>query len=139
MMFCDIFHLHRTERSKPHMQSDIGKPYPFFFDLFQQFLCKMQPCCRRRRRPFVFGVYGLIPVLILQLMSDVRRQRHLSQLVQHFLKNPVKLELHETVSFVHNVRNLTDKFPLSKRNSRPRLRLPSRFYKCFPRIVLFSF
>ena len=39
-------------------------------------------------------------------MSDIWRQRHLSQLVQNLLKNAFIMELDQTVAFVHHVDDL---------------------------------
>ena len=47
----------------------------------------------------VLRVDCLVAVPVLQLMGDVRRQRHLAQLVQDLLKDSFEAELHKAVSF----------------------------------------
>lgn len=54
----------------------------------------------------VLGIYRLITVLILELMRDIRRQRHLSELIEDFLKNALILKPDQAVALVHNLLHL---------------------------------
>ena len=67
----------------------------------------MKPCRRCSRRSLIFRIYSLITVFILQFVSDIRRQRHLSQLIQNFLKDTFIMELDQTVSFVYYIDDLS--------------------------------
>ena len=78
MMLQHVFFLHRTESSQSHMQGHISDLNTLVRDLLQQFPGKMESRRRRCRRAFIFCINGLITVFILQFMSDIRRQGHLT-------------------------------------------------------------
>ena len=40
-------------------------------------------------------------------MSDIWRQRHLSQLIQNLFENTLIMELDQTIPLVHHVNNLS--------------------------------
>ena len=54
----------------------------FCLDLLQQLFCEMKAGCRSSCRTIVFCIYSLVTGLVLKLMCDIRRKRHLAQLVQ---------------------------------------------------------
>ena len=138
-MIRHVFYLYRTECAQSHMQGDVGKPYPFFFDLFQKFFSKMQAGCRCCRGSLVLGVDRLVPVFILKLMCDVWRERHLSELVQHLFKDSLKLKTNQPVSFIYNVSDFAYKPSAAERDPGSGFRFSPRLYKSFPDIVLSSF
>ena len=78
MMLQHIFFLHRAESPQSHMQGHISDLNALVRDLLQKFPGKMETRCRRCRRALIFCINGLITVLILQFMSDIRRQGHLA-------------------------------------------------------------
>ena len=86
----------------------------------------------------MLGIHRLIPVLILQLVSDIRRQRHLPQLVQNFLENAFVGKLNQPVSLLHHIHDRPLQKTVTKGNHRPRLRLLPRFHQRFPDIMLLS-
>ena len=65
-------------------------------------------------------------------MGYIRRKRHLSQPVQDFLENPVKIKAHEAVSVLHNLQNLRLKKAVSKLGPRTGAELFAGSYQCFP-------
>ena len=71
-MLQNVIYLNRAEGSKSYMQCNSGNIHAFFFNLLQQFRRKMQSRCRCSRRSGMLGIYGLVTILILQLMRDVR-------------------------------------------------------------------
>ena len=99
----------------------------------------MQPRCRRCRRTGMLCVYGLIAVFILQLVRDIRRKWHLSQLIQDFFKNPLIFESDQTVSFFYHPDHFRFQKPVSKNQTCSRFHLSSRLHQCFPDIILFPF
>ena len=85
------------------------------------------------------SIYCIVSVFIFQLMSDIRRKRHLAQLVQNFFKNSVILKPDQPVSFIHHINNLSFQESVAKTDPCPRFRLSSRLNKSFPHIILFPF
>ena len=101
----DVFRFYRAERSEPYMQShevrlDAFCPYPV-----QQFLRKMQARGGSGSGAGVSGIYGLIPLRILQLFVDIRRQRHGAEAVQYLQEDPVVIKPDEPVSVLDFVNN----------------------------------
>ena len=81
----------------------MGDRHSHLFDLLQQFFRKMKTGGRSGCGTLTFGIDRLIPILILQLVRDVGRQRHLPQFIQDLLKNPFIGELDQPVSLFHDV------------------------------------
>ena len=108
MMLQNVFCLYRTERSKSDMQRDTGNFNTLLLYPFQQFFCKMKTRCRCRCRTFMLCINGLVTVLILQTVCDIRWKRHLTQFIEYFFKNTVISELYHTIAFFYNIHNLSD-------------------------------
>ena len=106
MMFLHIIHFYRTERSKAYMQSYMGNIHAHFFYLLKKFRCEMQSCCRCGGRSFIFCIYSLITVFVFQLVGNIRRQRHFSQLIQDFLKDSLIMELDQAISLIYDIDDL---------------------------------
>ena len=81
MVVLNILHLNRAECTQTHMEGHVGNLHSHALDLSQKLLCKMQTRRRRCRGAFMSGIHGLVAVLILQLVRNIRRQGHLAQLV----------------------------------------------------------
>ena len=82
---------------------------------------------------------GLIPVLVLELMGNVRRQGHLAQLIQNFLKNTVVGEFDQTVALIHYVQHFSHEKTVAEGNLRARLCLFARFHQRLPHISFSAF
>ena len=108
MMFLHIIYLYRPKGSKPHMKRHMGDVYSHILDLLQQFFRKVKSRSRSRSASFVFCIDGLVALFILQFMGNIRRQRHLTQLIQYFFKNPLIGKLNETVSLFYNIQHFSD-------------------------------
>ena len=132
MVIVYIAHLHRSECAESDMKCHLGKSDSFFLYSLKQFLRKMQSCRRSRRRTLILCVYGLIPVLILKSMCNIRRQRHSSKLVKYLLKDTVKLKLYDSVSLFHDIAYSSYKQTVTEFNHRTDLALFPRLYKAFP-------
>ena len=98
----------------------------------------MQSRCRRRCGTVIFCIHRLVAVFVLQLVCDVRRQRHLSELIQNLLKNPFVMELDQAVALLHNVNDLAGQKSLAEIDSGSDLAFFSRFDQGLPDIVFFS-
>ena len=139
MVVCHIFYLDRAEGSKSDMQSHMCNVNAFLSDLFQQFRCKMQPGCRCCGRSIVLCVHCLITVFVLELVMDVRRQRHLSQFVKDLFKNTLVFKTDQTVSFVNHIDHLTDQQPFAKTDPCTDTAFLTWFYQRLPDIIFSSF
>ena len=98
----------------------------------------MQSRRRCRRGTVILCIHRLVAVFVLQLVCDVRRQRHLSELIQNLLKNPFVMELDQAVALLHNVNDLAGQKSLAKIDSGSDLAFFSRFDQGLPDIVFFS-
>ena len=87
------------------------------------------------RQSFVFGIYGLITVLVFQFMGDIRRQRHLAQLIQDLLKDSLIVELDQSVSFVYYINDLTLQDSVSESDLCSRTSLFTRLDQTLPDII----
>ena len=92
-MLLHIIYLNRTERAKAYVKRYMGNIYPLGFHLLQKLFGEMQSCCRGCCGTLVLCINGLVTVLVLQLVGDVRRKRHLSKLIQNLLKDSFIMEL----------------------------------------------
>lgn len=98
----------------------------------------MQSRRRCRRGTVILCIHRLVTVFVLQLVCDVRRQRHLSELIQNLLKNPFVMELDQAVALLHNVNDLAGQKSLAEIDSGSDLAFFSRFDQGLPDIVFFS-
>ena len=78
----------------------------------------------------------LITVLILQLVCNVWRQRHLAKLIQDLLKDAFIFKPDHTVAIIHNLKHLSFQKSLSKTDDSAGSCLLSRSYQSFPDIPL---
>ena len=69
-------------------------------------------------------------------MRDVRRKRHLTELIQDFFKNAFIGEFDQAVSFFHHAHNFTDEKAFSKIDPGTDAAFFAGFYQSFPDIVL---
>ena len=138
MVFCHILHLYRPEGAQSHMEGNVCHSHSLFLQFPEQLFGKMQSRRRRRRRAVISGIYGLVTVLILQLMGNIRRQGHLPKTVQYFLKNPFIRKADLTVAILLDADNLSPQFPLPEDHLCSGPRLFPWLYKGFPYIILMA-
>ena len=136
VMLRHIIHLDRAEGSKSYMKRDIGQIDSLVLNLFQKLLGKMKPCRRRCRASVKLRIHCLVHVRIFQLVCDVRRQRHLTEPVQHLLKNSIIIKLHQTISIVQNIHDFCGQRAVAKGHSRSRAKLLAGTHQCLPDIIL---
>ena len=139
MVIQNVVCLYRTEGSKPDMKCYMCDLHSFCLDFFQKLRCKMKSCRRSSRRSGMFCIHGLVTVLVLQLMGNIRRKRHLSKLVQNLFKDSFVFEMDQTVSFLYDLQNFPFQKTVPEADSCSGFHLLSWFYKCFPDIIFFSF
>jgi len=92
-------------------------------------------CCRR---PLILGINRLITVLVLELMGDIRWQRHLSQLIKNLLKDSLIFKADQTIALVHNLLYLGMQKSPAKGKTHSRSCLFARLNQCLPDIICLS-
>ena len=135
-MFLQVFHLYRAEGSQPHMKGYIGGIYAFSLQLLQEIPGKMESCRWGSGGSFIFGIYRLVTVFILKLMSNIGRKGHFPQLIQHFFPNSLVLKADQAVSFLHHIQNLRMKQTFTKYQLCARSCFLTRFNQGFPDIIV---
>ena len=92
----------------------------------------METCRRSRGRTVILCVHGLVAVPVLQRMSDIGRQRHLSQTVQYLLKYAVILEADVPVPVVDDLCNFPGEKPVPEGQAGPRPAFFAGLYQSLP-------
>ena len=80
-------------------------------------------------------IHGLITLLVLQFMGNIRRKGHLPQLIQDFFKYTLIRKLDKTISLFHYIKNLSYEKPVPKADLCAGFCLFPRFYQSLPDIV----
>lgn len=103
----DFVLLDRTEGSQTDMEGHSGDVDPLGFDFFQQLVGKVQSCRRSCRRAQLVRIHRLITLVVLQLLGDVRRQRHIANLLQHRIDAlPFIGKTNQAVAALHRFQHL---------------------------------
>lgn len=105
MMLQYVLFLNRSECSQSYMQCHICDFTPFSATCASSSLVKCSPAVGAAAEPSYFAYTGLITVLILKFMCNVRRKWHLAQLIQYFFKNAFIGELYQSVTFIYYIHN----------------------------------
>ena len=81
----------------------------------------------------------VVAAAVLKLMMDIRRERHLSEGIQDFLKNSVEAEPDQSVALIHYIDDFADQRTIircpvrtSEQDSRAHFTLLPGLYKAFP-------
>ena len=99
---CDLVLLHRAESTQSHVQGTLGNADTLGPDGIHQLRGEVQACRGCRRAAQLLGIDGLILALILQLLGDVGRQRHLAKFIQFFIKGLcIIIECYVLVAILH--------------------------------------
>ena len=139
VVLLDLIHFDRPECAEPYMKRYMGDRDSHSLDLRQQVLCEVESRRGGRCRSLMLCVNGLIAGLVLKLVSDIRRKRHLAQPVENLLEDPLVGKLYQPVSFLYNIHHRTRQQPVAKGNHRADLRLFSRLHQRLPDVILPSF
>ena len=95
----------------------------------------MQSRSGRCGRAEVLCINGLIAGIVLQLFGYVWRQRHISDLIEYFVKITVVLKAYDPVSVVENILDFTGHHTLAERKSVSRFGFLARACKAHPASV----
>ena len=134
-MLRDVLRLHRAEGAQPHMEGDIAQLDPHLLDLPEQFRGEVQAGGGGGGGAVDLGVDGLIPLIVLKLLLDVGRQRHLAQLLQYLQEDPLVVEAHQTVPAGCLRLHRGGEASLAEGHLGPRLQLPARADQALPESV----
>ena len=135
----NILLLHGPESSEAHMERHMSNAYALSGNLRKKFLRKMQPRRRCSRRPFILCVHGLVAVLVLEFVGDIRRKRHLPELIENLLKDSVEIKPHDPITVVLHFGHGCQKHPFPEGNAVAHLSSFAGLGECFPRAVTESF
>ena len=104
LVVADLVLLHRAEGAQTNMQCDFGNADAHSAEGVHQLRGKVQPGGGSSRAAQFLGVNGLILALILQLLCDVGRQRHLAKFIQLFIKRfGIIIECNVLVAVLHGL------------------------------------
>ena len=93
-----VFHLNGSEGAQTHVQKHRHDIHALCADSVHQLRREVQSGGRRGGGAFLFGVNGLIALLILQFFVDVGGEGHFAQLVQRGLHRAFAGEIHDAVA-----------------------------------------
>lgn len=124
-----------TEGPEAHMQRHIADLHALGLNGLQQLRREVQSRRGSRGAAQDLGVDGLIPLLILQLLFDVGRQRPLAQMFQHLQEDPVVVEADQAVSAFQFPDYLGGQLAVAEGELGPRAHLPARPHQAFPSLV----
>ena len=100
----DLVLLHRSEGAQTNVQGDLGNADPHGADGVHQLRGKVQPGGGSSCAAQLLGIDGLVLALILQLLCDVGRQRHLAKFIQLFIKRfGIIIECNVLVAVLHGL------------------------------------
>ncbi|MPM81411.1 hypothetical protein SDC9_128464 [bioreactor metagenome] len=131
-MALDLVLLHGAEGAKAHVERHVPNSYPLGDDLLQKLLGKVEArrgCGGAAQFP---GVNGLIPLPVLQFLSDIGRQGHFAQAFQNLQENSLVVELHQPVAALHLADDLAGQFSVPKGHLRAGTHLFARADKTLP-------
>ena len=113
---------------------------PLCADLVQQFVGEVQSRGRCSGRTQLVGIDGLVTLVVLELCSDVGRQRHIADLLEHRVDAfPLVGKADQAVAALHRLQHLAGHQPVAKGELDPRLCLFAGFDQRFPDVLLLLF
>ena len=123
VMVGDVLLLDGAERAQAHMQQHRHDLHALGAHALQQLGRKVQAGRRRGGAAVYLGIDRLIAGLVLQLLVDVRRQRHLAQAVEHILKHALILKAHGAPAVLSHRQHLGPQLALAEHEARAGLGL----------------
>ena len=134
LVLFDVVDLDRTERPEADMQSDFADGDAHVFDLFQEFRREVQTGGRRRGGAQLVAVDGLVPLLVLEFFVDVRRQRHLADLLENGVEVAVIGKPHDSAAVVRDVGHGACEPSIAKGKDGARFRPLARLAEALPEV-----
>ena len=123
--------LHRAECSKTDMKRDVGGVNALVSELFEHVLREVQTRGGSGGGAGLAAVDSVVAVLVLELLGDVGRERHLTYAVEDIEEIPLEREADKAVSLVHDVEYLSGK-PLREIDDRAGLEALSGVHQGLP-------
>ena len=120
------------------MKKHIDYLHALIRNALQKLRRKMQPCCRSGSGTVFTSIDRLIAFLILQLLRDIRRQRHFTDPIQNFFQYAVIIKLDYLVPVIEGINNGGGKLRTDCKGQTG-LCSPSGLCKAFPFLSLKAF
>ena len=127
----DVLLLDRAERPEPDVQRDVGGVNALVRELAEHVLREVQTRRRSGCGAGLAAVYRVVAVLVLELLGDVGRKRHLTYPVEDIEEIPLECESDKAVALVHDVEYLRGE-PLREIHDSAWLQALSGVHQRFP-------
>ena len=127
----NVILLHRAECSKTNMKRDVGGVNALVSELSEHVLREVQTRGGSGGGAGLAAVDSVVAVLVLELLGDVGRERHLTYAVEDIKEIPLEREADKAVSLVHDVEYLSGK-PLREIDDRAGFQTLSGVYQGLP-------
>ena len=135
MVLADLLCLHRTEGTKTHVKGHIGQGDTLLFNLLQKLFGKMQACGGSRSGAGLPGIHRLVPLLVLELCLDVRRQGHFPQVLQNLQKDSLIMEPDNPVAVLLDFLHRSGQLAVSEDDLLAGAELLSGLCQTFPLLI----
>ena len=117
------------------MKCNISNLYTYCLYSLQQLRREVQPRRRCSRRAVDLGVHRLIPLAVLQLLLDVRRQGHFAKPLQYLQEDALVLKPHQPVAVRQLIHDLRRQLPVAEGYPCALPQLLAGPHQAFPNIV----
>ena len=114
------------------MEGDKGLADSLLPDSIQQLPGEVQSRCGGRCRTQGPGVHRLVALLVLELLLNIRRQRHFTQALQNLQKNSLIMKLHHPVSVLLHLGHRGGEGSISEAHRLALLHFPARLHQALP-------
>ena len=131
------FLFYGSERSEPDVKRHIRNIYSPRSEVVHLLDGEVKPRSRRGGRTRLAGIDGLVSLFIFKLFGDVRRQRHLADLIKNGKKALLTVKFRNPVAVLHNVEDLSRELSSAEDKSCADLRLFPGAAEDLPDILLF--
>ena len=135
IVLLDLVLLDRSERAEPDVQRHIADADALGSDPLQKLRREVQSRRGSRRRAVDLGVDSLVALLVLQLLLDVRRQRHFAEPLEHLKEDAIVIEAHQTVAVRQDLGDLRRQLAVAEAHPRTLAQVLARTYKALPHLI----
>ena len=135
IVLLDLVLLDRSERAEPDVQRHIADADALGSDPLQKLRREVQTRRGSRRRAVDLGVDSLVALLVLQLLLDVGRQRHLAEPLEHLKENSLVVEAYQAVAVRQDLGDLRRQLAVAEAHPRTLAQVLARTHKALPHLI----